>query len=212
MTKFIKSALLCIAFAAVSGAASAQTYLKLNCLYAVVGVINPSLEMTLSPHSTMSLDVTYSPWRSVNGAHLHFGLFTGEYRYYFKQSGNGWYVSGNIGMTGFDISKPIFMHRKTVLAFKEGYSKGFGLMMGIGFGYQHVFRERWVVDAFIAGDWFCSWYNGYFPNGAINMEPNGHENYVHPDPFNGSGEILPAKLGVSIGYRIISPDRQKRKK
>lgn len=212
MNRFVKYAVACAAFVGFSSAASAQTYLKLNCLYAVVGVVNPSLEVTLSPHSTVSLDITYSPWKSVNGAHLHFGIFNGEYRYYFKQSGKGWYVSGNVGMTGFDISKPIFMHRKTVLAFKEGYSKGFGLMLGVGFGYQHVFRERWVVDAFIAGDWFCSWYNGYSQDGVINMTPNGHENYKHDDPFNGSGEILPAKLGVSIGYRIISPDRKKRKK
>lgn len=212
MNRTIKFLTICIVLTVSAAVASAQTYLKLNCLYAVVGVINPSLEVTMSPHSTVSLDITYSPWRSVNGAHLNFGLFTGEYRYYFKQSGNGWYVSGNVGMTGFDISKPIFMHRKTVLAFKNGYSKGFGLMVGVGFGYQHVFRERWVVDAFISGDWFCSWYNGYSQDGEINMDPQGHENYVYPDPFNGSGEILPSKFGVSIGYRIISPDRKKRKK
>lgn len=208
---FVKSAIACIALTCISVAASAQTYLKLNALYAVVGVVAPSLEVTMSPHSTMSLDVTYSPWRSVNGAHLNFGIVNAEYRYYFKQSGSGWYVSGNAGMTGFDISKPIFMTQKTVLAFRSGYSKGFGLMLGVGFGYQHVFRERWVVDAFIAGDWFCSWYNGYSPSGEINMNPQGHENYVHPDPFNGSGEILPSKLGVSIGYRIINPDRKRRK-
>lgn len=211
MSKFVKYAIVCAVFAGISAAASAQTYLKLNCLYAVAGVINPTLEVAMSPHSTVSLDITYSPWRSVKGVHLNFGILNGEYRYYFKHSCRGWYVSGNVGMTGFDLSKPRILSHKKLLSFKEGYSKGFGLMVGVGFGYQHVFRERWVVDAFIAGDWFCNWYNGYLSNGAVNMEPFGHENYEHSDPFNGSGEILPAKIGVSIGYRIISPDSKRKK-
>lgn len=32
--------------------AAAQTYIKLNGLYALVGLINPAAEFTISPHST----------------------------------------------------------------------------------------------------------------------------------------------------------------
>jgi hypothetical protein len=39
------------------------------------------------------------------------------------------------------------------------------------------------------------------------MYPQGHEDYLHPDPFNGSSEIMPFKAGVSIGYRIFNPKK-----
>jgi hypothetical protein len=39
------------------------------------------------------------------------------------------------------------------------------------------------------------------------MNPQGHEDYTHPDPFNGSSEIMPLKAGVSIGYKIFGGKR-----
>lgn len=211
MNKISKLLLIPVALFATTGA-SAQIYVKLNCLYAVVGVVNPQIEFVAAPHSTISLDATFSPWRSVNGHHMQFGMFTGEYRYYFRQATQGWYLSANAGLTGFDISKPQLFENDKFFSFKGGYSKGFGVMLGIGVGYSHRFRERWVVDVFVAVDWFRSWYNGYFKNGEINMNPHGHEDYRYPDPFNGSSEFLPSKIGVSIGYCIFNPKNHKRNK
>ena len=68
--------------------ATAQIYAKLNALYAVVGVVNPQVEAVVAPHSTIAVDATFSPWRSVGGRHLFFGMFNGEYRYYFKGATN----------------------------------------------------------------------------------------------------------------------------
>lgn len=204
MNKFLKSVIVAVALCSASGA-SAQIYFKLNCLYAVVGVVNPQIEFVASPHSSISIDATFSPWQSVGGNHMHFGMFTGEYRYYFKRATQGWYLSANAGMTGFDISKPQLFEGKKFLTFENRYSKGFGLMLGIGAGYSHQFRERWVVDVFVAVDWFRSWYNGYSKDGQVDMNPHGHEHYKYPDPFNGSSEFLPSKIGVSVGYRLFKP-------
>ena len=194
-------------------AQNGETYIKLNALYALGGVINPSAEFVLSPHSAMAMDITYSPWRSIKGAHANFGIFSSEYRYYFKQSARGWYVSGNVGMMGFDISKPQLFKNKQLISIRtDRYHKGFGMMVGFGAGYQHVFAKRWVVDAFVAFDYMLTWYNGYTANGEINMHPYGHENYLYPDPFNASAEFMPAKIGVSIGYRLFDPAKHRAKK
>ena len=207
MKRLYKIALLVIALA-FWGGAQAQTYLKLNALYAVCGVINPQVEFCFSPHSSVQIEATYSPWRSIGGKHANFGIFMGEYRYYFREAASGWYVSANAGMTGFDVNKPRLFHNG-LISFKDEYGKGFGLLVGVGAGYQHIFRERWVVDAFIAIDYMRSWYNGYAPDGGVVMNPAGHENYEKPDPFNGSSEIIPAKIGVSIGYRLFNPAKRK---
>ena len=83
----------------------AQTYVKLNGLYALVGVINPAVEFRLSPHSTFQSEFVCSPWKSIehNGAHkpMLFGIFMNEYRRYFKQHNTGWYVGANVGMMAF---------------------------------------------------------------------------------------------------------------
>ena len=71
----------------------AQTYVKLNGLYALVGVINPAVEFRLSPHSTFQSEFVCSPWKSIehNGAHkpMLFGIFMNEYRRYFKRHNTG---------------------------------------------------------------------------------------------------------------------------
>lgn len=78
---------------------SAQTYIKLNAPYAFVGIINAQAEFVVSPHSSVAFDAVYSPWRSFKGKHLNYGITLGEYRYYFKEATNGWYLSANAGMT-----------------------------------------------------------------------------------------------------------------
>lgn len=187
--------------------ATAQIYAKLNTLYAVVGVVNPQVEAVVAPHSTIAVDATFSPWRSVGGRHLFFGMFNGEYRYYFKGATNGFYAAFNAGGMGFDIHKPQLFKDGKFLSFPDKYGKGFGLIVGLCAGYQYHFAERWTLDAFLGVGFLRSWYNGYNPDGSVIMHPQGHEDYLHPDPFNGSSEIMPFKAGLSIGYRIFNPKR-----
>lgn len=187
--------------------AMGQIYAKLNALYAVVGVVNPQVEAVVAPHSTFVIDATFSPWRSVKGRKLFFGMFNGEYRYYFKGATKGFYGAFNAGGMGFEINKPYFLQGGKLLGFNTNYGKGFGLIVGLCAGYQHHFAERWTVDAFVGVGYLRSWYNGYQPDGTIVMSPQGHEDYEKPDPFNGSSEVMPFKAGISIGYRIFNPKR-----
>lgn len=187
----------------------AQIYAKLNTLYAVVGVINPQVEAVIAPKSSFVVDAAYSPWKSINGKHANFGILQAEYRYYFKETARGWYLSGNVGMIGYDINKPKLFDGGLlgIIDLKTTYSKGFGVMVGVGAGYQYSFAKRWVLDVYLALDYMRSWYNGYQPDGTVIMVPYGHEDYEKPDPFNGSSEIFPTKVGVSIGYKLFSPKK-----
>lgn len=183
--------------------AEAQIYAKLNGLYALVGVVNPQVEAVIAPHSTLSVEATFSPWKSFDSHHLFFGMFGGEYRYYINGAAKGFYGAFDAGMMGFDINKPFFLKNGKFLDFNHNYGKGFGLYVGLGLGYHHHFNERWSIDAFVAFAYMRSWYNGYKPNGEVVMDPQGHEDYLYPDPFNGSSEIQPLKVGISIGYALF---------
>lgn len=185
--------------------AEAQTYVKLNGLYALVGVINPAVEFTISPKSTFQAEIVVSPWKSIKGYHALFGIFMGEYRRYFKEHNHGWYLGANVGMMAFDMSKP-YMDGWSI-KLEERYSKGYGFMIGLCAGYEYVFRERWVLDAYLGWAWMSSFYNGYSFDGEVDMNPHRPVQPEHPDPFNGSSEWYPNKLGLSIGYRIFNPNK-----
>ncbi len=203
-----KSLLLLLALCATlagSRTATAQTYVKLNGLYALAGVVNPAVEFAVSPHSTVQAEIVVSPWNSIRGKHMTFGILMGEYRRYFRGHNDGWYLGANIGMMAFDMSKPFLdgMH----LRFEDRYCKGYGMMIGLCAGYEWRFRERWVLDAFFGWSWMSSFYNGYSMEGEIDLYPHRPVKPRFPDPFNGSSEWYPNKIGLSIGYRIISPPR-----
>lgn len=199
-------ALLLLSFLLTAGqGAHAQIDLKINGLYAVVGVINPAVEFTVSPKSTIQTEIVISPWKSVNQKHLLFGIFMGEYRRYFREQKNGWYLGANIGMMAFDLSKPFFNGKE--IQFEHRYCKGYGMMIGLCVGYEYRFRERWLLDVYFGWAWMDSHYNGYSFDGQIDMYPHRPEQPRYPDPFNGSSEWYPNKAGLSIGYRIFSPKK-----
>ena len=211
MKKYLYKALLCVAIIALPSVANSQIYAKLNMLYAVVGVINPQLEFVVGPHSSISIDPMFSPYKTIkwgdrNDIHARCGIFQTEYRFYIKREARGFYVSANAGMHAFDLTRPFFFQGDKIISFEPGYGKGWGMMVGLGIGYSHTFKERWVVDAFFAFDRMWSWYNDYFANGEINLFPRHQKEPKYPDPFNGSAEWLPSKIGVSIGYKIFDPN------
>lgn len=188
--------------------AQGQIYAKLNGLYALVGVVNPAVEFTVSPKSTIQTEIVVSPWKSINGHHAMFGIFMGEYRRYFREHNRGWYLGANIGMMAFDLSKPYIADWS--IKMENRYSKGYGMMIGLCAGYEYIFRERWLLDVYLGWAWMNSHYNGYSLDGEIDMNPHRPVQPRHPDPFNGSSEWYPNKIGFSIGYRIFNPAKNRK--
>lgn len=182
--------------------ASAQGYIKLNGLYALGGVVNPQVEIRLTEHSAFQTEFTYSPWKSIGGHHMHFGLFTNEYRYYFREANSGLYIGAEAGIMLFDVSKPQFANGK--LVFQDRYCKGYGCMGAAVVGYEWRFAERWLLDAYVGFGYLHSMYNGYSMSGEIDMYPHRPEDRqpAYPDPFNASAEWLPTKIGLSIGFLL----------
>jgi len=188
-----------------SRSAAAQGYVKLNGLYALAGVINPAVEFAISPKSTLQTEIVVSPWKSINGKHMKFGILMGEYRRYFKEHSRGWYLGANLGMMAFDMSKPYLAHGS--IKFENRYCKGYGMMIGACVGYEYRFAERWLLDVFLGWAWMSSFYNGYSMDGEIDLYPHRPVDPKYPDPFNGSSEWYPNKIGVSIGCRIFKPKK-----
>ena len=206
MRKLLAIVLFCVT-ALCTTEGSAQIYAKLNGLYACVGVINPQVEFRLTDHSAFQTEVVYSPWQSIKGHPMHFGIFMNEYRYYFKEHNRGFYAAGNVGMMAFKMSKPYILNGR--LSLQDRYCRGYGFMFGAAFGYEYQFCERWILDAFVGFSWMHSTYNGYSLDGEIDLYPHcpAWKEPASPDPFNYSAEWLPNKVGLSIGYLIFKPKK-----
>ena len=201
----IRRTVLCVVLLFVAMTATAQGYVKLNGLYALGGVVNPAVEFRLSQHSAFQSELVYSPWQSIKGHPLHFGIFMNEYRYYIKETNRGFYAAANVGMMAFKMSKPELSNGG--IHFQNRYCKGYGFMLGIAVGYEYQFAERWLLDVFFGYSFMESRYNGYSMDGVTDMHPVRPEwkEPAHPDPMNGSAEWLPNKLGLSIGFLIFDP-------
>lgn len=182
--------------------ANAQGYVKLNGIYALGGVVNPQVEIKLTEHSAFQTELVYSPWKSIRGHHMHFGIFTNEYRYFFRETNNGLYVGAEAGIMLFDVSKPYLSNGK--IALQNRYCKGYGCLAAGVVGYEWKFAKRWMLDAYVGFGYLHSKYNGYTMNGEIDMYPNRPEDKqpTSPDPFNSSAEWIPTKIGLSIGFLL----------
>ena len=211
MKPILKTLLILFALSLPTQRLDAQIYAKLNGLYALVGVINPAVEFTVSPKSTFQTEIVFSPWKYVNDhgvdKPMKFGILMTEYRRYFKQHNRGWYLGANMGMMGFKMSKPQFSDGWFL---ENRYSKGYGMMIGICGGFEYQFADRWLLDAYFGWSYMLSWYNGYSLDGTIDLYPHRPVQPEKPDPFNGSHEWLPTKIGVSIGFMIFNPARRGR--
>ena len=211
MKPILKTLLILFALSLPTQRLDAQIYAKLNGLYALVGVINPAVEFTVSPKSTFQTEIVFSPWKYVNDhgvdKPMKFGILMTEYRRYFKQHNRGWYLGANMGMMGFKMSKPQFSDGWFL---ENRYSKGYGMMIGICGGFEYQFADRWLLDAYFGWSYMLSWYNGYSLDGTIDLYPHRPVHPEKPDPFNGSHEWLPNKIGVSIGFMIFNPARRGR--
>ena len=211
MKPILKTLLILFALSLPTQRLDAQIYAKLNGLYALVGVINPAVEFTVSPKSTFQTEIVFSPWKYVNDhgvdKPMKFGILMTEYRRYFKQHNWGWYLGANMGMMGFKMSKPQFSDGWFL---ENRYSKGYGMMIGICGGFEYQFADRWLLDAYFGWSYMLRWYNGYSLDGTIDLYPHRPVQLEKPDPFNGSHEWLPNKIGVSIGFMIFNPARRGR--
>ena len=195
MKLILKISLACLLATGCASKISAQTYVKLNGLYALVGVVNPAVEFTISPKSTFQTEIVVSPWKSINNSSRPLLYLHGRIPPLFQGAQPRLVPPGaNIGMQAFDLSKPYIENWK--LKFENRYSKGYGFMIGLCVGYDHIFpRTLGARRLPPAGHWMTAfgalpWTGEDRHGSAIRSNPNT------PDPVNGSSEWYPNKIRI----------------
>ncbi|MEF9950666.1 MAG: DUF3575 domain-containing protein [Mucinivorans sp.] len=160
-----------------------KTTLKWNALYLAVGVVNMSVETKIARHFSFNGDVVFSPWAEIGGRPYLVGQAIAEFRYYIKQTFDGFYAGVYGAFDQYRLSK--FDHPATDI------QEGIGMCYGLTLGYQLPIGKRWTMDFYLSGGWHLGWYIGYDTlNGGRYAD------------WNKSGEWIPYKIGVAFALKI----------
>ena len=202
----------------------AQTEIKINGAYALAGIINPSVEVPISPRLSLAAEVLYSPWESVKlGGHSRpekFGYVMSEMRWYFKKtdkdSHRGVWLGADLGiLLMMKVSRPYFFDGGKLLAWWNKYERGAGFMSGFSVGYKWILNPHFTLDLYAGGTSITGWYNGYYLYDVVDaqgnilhhkdevwMKPNRPNQPEQDDPWNGSSNWIP-RFGVALGYKFL---------
>lgn len=187
---------------------SAQTELKVNTVFIPAGIYNVAIEKPINSKISIQAEAFVSPWKSFLGKKLQMYIGTVEGRYYFKETGNKWYVGTYISMAAFNLQKWNYWNKATVLdeegnlellpdgsiRVTERYQKGLAFIWGVSGGYHFILDEKWGLDIFAGVGFTQSLYKGY-------MKDN-NQRYDVATKWNKSGELIPTRAGLMLTYKI----------
>lgn len=162
----------------------AQTHLKGNCVYWMLGMPNISAETRIANHFTLSGELFYSPWKSVNGNPMQFLQFNPDVRWYPKGAFRGFYTGIYTTLQDFKLTKWNYWNGNS---YQAGWGYGFGGMLG----FQALLSDRWALDVNLGAGWHHGEYRHH----------NKQTDEITYD-WNGSGEWLPYRLCIAICYRF----------
>ena len=121
----------------------AQTYLKANALYYMVGIPNLSAETKLSNNWTFNGGFVYSPWQSIKDRPYVIWQIIPEVRFYTKEVNKGFYVGVFAGTDFYKLCK--WDHPKHEI------QHGWGIALGGAVGYEISIGRRWLAPRLVLG-------------------------------------------------------------
>lgn len=185
--------LLMTLFGAISAGWAQDIAVKTNLFYgAYAATPNLGLEFGLGKRSTLDLGAGYN-WftpNKVSNKKLVHWLAQAEYRYWFCQKFNGHFVGAHALGTQYNISgkdlKWVFGRDA-----KEHRYEGWGIGVGISYGYQFYLGRRWSLETTVGVGYVRLNYDRYKCPRCGELQGREHRNYFGP-----------TKAGISLIYII----------
>ncbi len=181
-------------FCAVCSSFAQLSEIKINTAAAVIGTVNPSIEVGVGERTSLALDY-FGAFAEKSflgtGYPLMFSMGVAEYRYYLKKNMDysGLFVSGNVGIDSFRMNKDVLPFVANDSS-KGRYDVGYGYLLGFTFGYKYRIDKHWSIEANITGGWHYAQHEGYDANGMKTFD------------FNATAEWTAYKGGIYISYRL----------
>ncbi|MDO4161251.1 MAG: DUF3575 domain-containing protein [Prevotellaceae bacterium] len=164
--------------------------LKTNTLYWATTTANLGVEASLGKKHTVQLFYGLNPWKQSggDGSSLRHWLIMPEYRYWFCQSFNGWFVGAHLMGGEFNagtVELPFGLFPELEDHRYEGWYAGGGLTAG----YQWVLSKHWNVEASMGVGYDYIKYDKFKCGTCGEKIKSSHTNYFGP-----------TKLALSVLY------------
>lgn len=154
--------------------------LKTNALYWATTTPNIGVEAGLGYRHTVQLFYGMNPWKgSADGEKLRHWVLQPEYRYWFCETFNGWFVGAHLMGGEFNaanITLPLGMFKSLRDHRYEGWFAG----GGVAAGYQWVMSRHWNFEASVGLGYDYIKYRKYNCGTCGKKIKSGHTNYVGP--------------------------------
>lgn len=154
---------------------------KTNALYWATTTPNVGLEVSVADKHSVQLFYGLNPWKQSggDGSSLRHWLLMPEYRYWFCQSFNGWFVGahlmgGQFNMAGVDLPLGIFSELESRRY--EGWFAGGGITAG----YQWPVTRHFNIEASIGIGYDYIKYDKFRCGECGERLKSGHTNYFGP--------------------------------
>jgi hypothetical protein len=144
-------------------------------------------ERSLAPHFSFHIDAISTLSRSYQEKPLKIFMLTPEIRWYANANNTGFYASGHLAGTVFQLQK--YTYKNTDL-----YQKGLAYQLGVSLGYVYPVSNRVSLEAFVGGGSLQSFYKGYDASTGIR--------YDLAKDYNKSGEVLLYRGGFKVIYSL----------
>jgi len=203
----MKKNFLLLIFFSISFFSHSQTYIKGNATYALFAIPSFGIEVGIGEKTTFQLDATMSFWNSITlGSKPNFqqrpfifNYVFPEFRYYFKEKNDGFYLGAHTGVGMFKLSK------NKGYASANRYQYGYIFFTGITTGYQWKFKERWLLDLFLSGGWSNANYQGFDRDTGERYDDDCPPSICPTNirkGYNYSAQWIPYRGGLMIGYKL----------
>ena len=179
-----------LVFAMALPASAQNVAVKTNALYWATTTPNIGVEVSVAKQHSLQLFYGLNPWKQSGGdqTSLRHWLLMPEYRYWFCESFNGWFVGahlmgGQFNVGGVDLPfglMPTLENRRY-----EGWYAGGGVTAG----YQWVLSRHWNIEASLGVGYDYIKYDKFRCGECGERLKSGHTNYIGP-----------TKLALSVMY------------
>lgn len=127
-------------------ALSQNVALKTNLLYWGTATPNLGVEASLARKHTLQLFYGLHPWKSTSGRTLRHWVLQPEYRYWFCESFNGWFIGAHLMGGEFNVGN-YELPFKLFPKLKDNRYEGWYAGGGVTVGYQWMISRHWNFEA-----------------------------------------------------------------
>lgn len=169
-------------------AAAQNVALKTNLLYWATATPNLGLEASIARKHTVQLFYGLNPWKPSNGKSLKHWVLQPEYRYWFCESFNGWFLGVHLMGGEFNagnVELPFGLFDKLKDHRYEGWYAGGGITAG----YQWPLSRHWNIETSLGVGYDYIQYDKFKCGVCGERFKSSHSNYFGP-----------TKLAVSVLY------------